>query len=151
MATVIGFSTMISMIKQHLSRDIWFPTVCHFDTMNRLKRACAAFFSNYMRGSRGGQGVRTLPLRNYKNIGFLRIPSKISKRPSQHKVGPSSVRQEMAFRRQADDGPLLVVFGSSLPWKTNTKSRQSCKIRPPLTKLTRGWIMFSQLFCNQRY
>ena len=27
----------------HLSRDMWFPTMWHFD-MNRLRRTCAAFF-----------------------------------------------------------------------------------------------------------
>ena len=40
-------------------------------------------------------------------------------------VGPSSARQrnaiKMAFRWQADDGPLIVVFGSSLPSSTKTR------------------------------
>ena len=40
------------------------------------------------RGGGGGQGVRTPPLENYKNIGFLSntgpVPLKITKLPSQH-------------------------------------------------------------------
>ena len=69
----------------------------------------------------GGQGVQTTPLK--KNIGF---PSKTGPDPlKNHKttkptfnVGPSSACQrnaiKMAFRWRADDGPLLVLFGSSL-------------------------------------
>ena len=57
----------------------------------------------------GEQGVRIPhPLKNHKNIGFLSNygpdPLKITKLPSHH-----------AFRWRADDGPLIVVFGSSLP------------------------------------
>ena len=55
-------------------------------------------------GPEGGQRVWN-PLENHKNIGF--------------QCGPSLARQlnaiKMAFRWQVDDGPLLVVFGSSLP------------------------------------
>ena len=43
----------------------------------------------------------------------------------------------MAFRRRADDGPLIVVLGSSLPSsiKKKTKKTNVVKIGPPLTKL----------------
>ena len=66
----------------------------------------------------GGQGVRTPPLKNHKNIGF---PSNNDLDPlKNHKttepafnVGPSSARQRnsitMAFCWRADDGPLIVV------------------------------------------
>ena len=63
-----------------------------------------------MRGSReGGQGVRTL-LKKHKNIGFLNKtdpdPLKIIKQPSPIQ------------RWRADDGPLVVVFGSCLTSST---------------------------------
>ena len=71
------------------------------------------------RGGGGGQGVWT-PLKNHKNIGF---PSNTGLDPlKNHKatkpafnVEPSSTRQQNAFRWQADEGPLLVQFGSSFP------------------------------------
>ena len=76
----------------------------------------------------GGAGGPDPPprLKNHKNIGFL---SNTGPDPLQnHKatkpafnVGPSSARQrnaiEMAVRSRADDGPLLVVFGSPLSTK----------------------------------
>ena len=62
-------------------------------------------------------------MKNYKNIGFLSNtgldPLKNHKATElAFNVGQSSARQRnaisMAFRWHADDGPLLVVFGSSL-------------------------------------
>ena len=74
-----------------------------------------------MRGIRGEIGNL---LENHKNIGFLSNTGpdllKIHKvtKPT-FNVGPSSARHrnaiKMAFRWRADDGPLLVLFGSSLP------------------------------------
>ena len=74
-----------------------------------------------MGGSRGGTGgPDPPPLKNHKNIGFLRKtgpdPLKITKLPSQHSMwGPSSARQRnaisMAFRWRADDGLIKEVFG----------------------------------------
>ena len=71
-----------------------------------------------MGGSRGDGGTDPPPLKNHNTIGF---PSNTGPDPQKnHKVtkpafnvGPSYVRQ--AFRWQADVGPLMVVFGSSLP------------------------------------
>ena len=70
-----------------------------------------------MGGSRGGQGVRTPPpLKNHKTTGFLSNtcpdPLKNHKdtEPS-FNVGTSSAHQR---KWRADDGPLLVLFGSSL-------------------------------------
>ena len=54
-----------------------------------------------MRGSRGGQGVRT-PLKNHKNIGFLSntgsdpLKNHKATKPA-FNVGPSSVRQRNAI------------------------------------------------------
>ena len=83
----------------------------------------------------GGQGVRTpLPLKNHKNIGFLcntgPDPLKNHKTAKQaFNVGPSFARQrntiEMAFRWRANDGRLLVVFGSPTTNKNQKKKRQS--------------------------
>ena len=64
-------------------------------------------------GQRRGGGKGTAPLKNHKNIEFL---SNTGQDPlNKHKatnpafnVGPS-----YAFRWRADDGPILVVFGST--------------------------------------
>ena len=54
----------------------------------------------------GGHGVLTPP-KNHKNIGFL------------SNTGPDPLKShkatKMAFRWRADDGPLLVLFGSPFP------------------------------------
>ena len=77
---------------------------------------------NNMGGSREGWTRGPDPLKNHRNIGFL---SNTGPNPlKNHKatklafnVGPSSARQrnaiEMAFRWRADDGPIIVVFGST--------------------------------------
>ena len=74
-----------------------------------------------MRIQRRNRGSRPPPPENYKNVGFL---SNTGPDPlNNHKatkpafnVGPSTARQrnaiKMAFRLRADDGPLIVVFGS---------------------------------------
>ena len=66
-----------------------------------------------------------LPLKTFKNIGFLSNTG--PDHPKNHKatkpafnVEPTSARQRnaiiyMAFRWRAADGPLIVVFGSFLP------------------------------------
>ena len=85
----------------------------------------------HMRGSREGQGVQTPSLIKHKIVGFLSNTG-----PDPHKnikdtkpsfnVWPSSVRRwnavwlvfclrNMAFRWRSYDGPLLALFGSSLP------------------------------------
>ena len=77
----------------------------------------------------GGEGVRTPPLKSHKNLGFL---SNTGPDPlKNHKVtkpefnaGPSWARQ----RNRADDGLLLVVFGSNL--------KKIVKVGPHLTKLS---------------
>ena len=63
------------------------------------------------------------PLKNHKNIEFLSNtgpdPQEFSKLPSQYKrwaiIGTPAKRHLKAFRWRDDDGPLLVIFGSSLP------------------------------------
>ena len=55
------------------------------------------------------------PSENHKNIGFLRnsgldpLKNHKAAKPA-IKVGPSSARQQMAFRRRDDDGPIIVVW-----------------------------------------
>ena len=84
-----------------------------------------------MGGPRGDTGTDPPPpLKNHNTIGF---PSNTGRDPQKnHKiikpafnVGPSYVRQ--AFRWRADVGPLMVVFGSSLPSSTK---------KTPLAKLS---------------
>ena len=57
------------------------------------------------------------PLKNHKNIGCL------------SNIGPDP----LAFCWRADEGPLIVVFGSSLPSSNNKKN--VVEVGPPLTKL----------------
>ena len=96
------------------------------------------------RGGQGGVGVDRgpdPPLENYKAIGFLSntgldpLKNHKATRPA-FNVGPSSACQPHAGRPatcwQADDGLLLVVFGSSLPSSTNKMSELSCWILSPL-------------------
>ena len=93
-----------------------------------------------MCGSRGGdRGPEPLPLKNHKNIGFPSNidldPLKITKLPSQHSMfGHHRHASEtpLAFRWRADDGPLIVVLGSSLPSST----KKNVCVGPPLTKLS---------------
>ena len=42
----------------------------------------------------------------------------------------------MAFRWRADDGPLIVIFGSSHPSSTKKQQKNVVKVRPPLTKFS---------------
>ena len=68
------------------------------------------------------------PFKNHKNIGFLNKtgldPQKITKLPSQHSIfghnrhASETPGLKMAFRWRADDGPLMVVFGSPIPSST---------------------------------
>ena len=91
-----------------------------------------------MRVSRGGDGgpdpphpPPPPPMENLKNIGFLSNTSPNSlknykaTKPAFH-VGPSSAHQrnaiKMAFRWRANDGPLLVLIGSSLPLSPHKKN-----------------------------
>ena len=77
-----------------------------------------------MRIQRGGRGSG-LPLKNNKNIGFS----------SNTGPDPLKIRSYQAglHRWRADDGPLIVDLGSSLP--SSTKKIVG-KVGPPLTKLS---------------
>ena len=84
-----------------------------------------------MRGSRGWTGgLDPPPLKNHKNIGFLRNtgpdPLKITKLLSQHSM--------LARQRNAIDDPILVVFGSSL--SLIKKQTNVLRVGPTLTKLS---------------
>ena len=75
----------------------------------------------------GGQGVRR-QLKNQKNIGFLSNtgpdPLKNHKLPS---PGPMQAKRdliEMAMRWLSDDGPLIVVYDSSMPSSTKKKEKK---------------------------
>ena len=70
------------------------------------------------------------PLENHKNIGVLintdpRSPKNHKATKSAFNDGSSLARQrnaiKMAFRRRADDDPLIMVFGSFLPHQTKKK------------------------------
>ena len=72
-----------------------------------------------MRESRGwGTGGLDppAPLKNHNNIGLL------------SNTGPDP----LAFHWRADEGPLIVVFGSSLP---SSNKKNVVEVGPPLTKL----------------
>ena len=51
-------------------------------------------------------------------------------------AGPLSTRQRKAFRWRTDDGPLLVVFGSSLPSLARQKTRKKTLSELSWTPLT---------------
>ena len=88
----------------------------------------------HVRIQRGGQGVRT-PLKNHKNIGFS---SNIGLDPLKNGsyqasiqcwaiTGPPAKRHLMVFCWRAEDGPLIVVLGSSLPSSTKKKKKKKKK------------------------
>ena len=87
-----------------------------------------------MCGSRGGGGGAggPDPPENHKNIGFLSnsgpdsLKNYEATEPALN-IGPSSARQ------RADDGPLIVQFGSANP---STKKKNVVKNGPPQTKLS---------------
>ena len=96
-----------------------------------------------IRGSRvGSRGSWHTPLENKKKyIWFLSNtgpdPLKITNLPSQHSMlGHHRPANETPFKWRfhwrADDGPLIMVFESSLPSST----KKTVKIGPPLTKLS---------------
>ena len=77
------------------------------------------------------------PLKNHNTIGFpsntgpdLQKNHKVTK--PVFNVGPSYIRQGLHWR--ADVGPLMVVFGPSLP--SSTKKKSIVKVGPPLAKLS---------------
>ena len=96
--------------------------------------------------SRGGDQGLGLPLKNHKNKGFLSnsgpdpLKNYKASEPA-FNVWPSSALQQnailMAFRWRADDGPLIVVFGSSHPSSTNKKKKKNIvKVGTILTKFS---------------
>ena len=87
-----------------------------------------------MCGSRGGQGVGTPPLKNHKKIGYLSntgpdpLKNYKATKPA-FNFGPTSARQ---FRWRADDGPLILVFGSFLPSSTKKTHKKTLSRMDPL-------------------
>ena len=101
------------------------------------------------RGGEGGRGVRTPPpLKNHKNIGFSSNtgPDLLKDCSYQASIqclaimGTAAKRHLMAFRSQANDGPLIVVLGSSLP-SSNKKNEKKAK-KKTLSKFDPLWQNF---------
>ena len=103
-----------------------------------------------MRRSRGGGAGGLNPLKNHKHIGFLSNtgsePLKIRKLPNQH----SMLDNHQPASKTPSNGPLLVVFGSSLPSSTK-KSCLSCRVGPPVTKLWICECYFHLYFAGEYY
>ena len=78
---------------------------------------------NKLADPEGGQGVF---FQQYWSIIF-------EKRSQYSMMGHHRPDQQQTFRGRADDGPLLVVFGSSLP---HYLKKNVVKVGPPLTKLS---------------
>ena len=79
------------------------------------------------------------PLKNHRNIVFLSNtgsdPLKVAKLPNQYSMLGHYL---MAFRWQADDDPLKVVFGSSLPSSTTKEEqKKNVNVRTPSQPLTK--------------
>ena len=64
----------------------------------------------------------------------VRIP-KMTKLPSQHSMSDHH-RHASKNAIISDDGPLMVLFGSSLKKKTKKKKKKRCKVGPPLANLS---------------
>ena len=83
----------------------------------------SVFYTAYARIQRGGGGRGYGP---HENIGFLSntypVPLEITNLQSQHSIWATI---KMAFRRRVDDGPLIVVFGSTLPSSTRKTLSES--------------------------
>ena len=100
-----------------------------------------------MGGSRGDAGVRPPPpppppLKKHKKYRaskqyWSRFPEKSQSYQASIQcwaiIGTPAKRLLMAFPWRADDGPILVVFGSSLPHQLK---KTLVKCGPPLTKLS---------------
>ena len=98
-----------------------------------------------MRVQMGGQGVWTPPPpheRSQKKVFLallVRIPWKIAKLLGQNSMlGHHQDASETPFLLRADDGPLLVVFWSSLLSSTKNKNKKKyvIKVGPPLTNVS---------------
>ena len=90
-----------------------------------------------VRIQRGDRGSGPPPPEKSQKIEFLailvRIPCETTKLPSQlSMLGHHQPASETPFRWRADGGPLIVVFGASLPSSTTKKV---VKVGPPLKKL----------------
>ena len=92
-------------------------------------------------GGGRGSGPTPPPLKNHKNIGFSSNtgPYPLKNRSCEASIqcwafiGMQAERHLMAFRWWADDGPLKVELGSSLPSST---LKNVVKVGSPLTKLS---------------
>ena len=91
------------------------------------------YIDNSMCVSRGGTGGTDPPLKNHKNIAF-------SGNTGQDPLKNHSYQDTIQcwaiigmFRSWANDDPLIVVLGSSLPSSTKINN---VKVGPPLTKLS---------------
>ena len=75
-----------------------------------------AIHGRIQRGT-GGSGPPP-PILYHKNIGFLRTPVKLQRLQASIQcwatIGPPAKRHLHGVRWRVDDGPLIVVFGSSL-------------------------------------
>ena len=94
----------------------------------------------------GGQGSGP-PLKNHKNIGFHSntVPDSLKKSQSYQAsiqcwatIAPPAKRYLMVFCWWADDGPLLVLFGSSLPSSAKRKKKVRVGLPPPPCMLGRS-------------
>ena len=103
--------------------------------------------NNNARIQRGEGGGPDPPPEKSQNIWFLintgPDPQKNHKatKPSINVGAPSSARKRnanlMVFRWRADDDPLLVIFGSSLPEQKQTKTTKNVvRVGPPLANLS---------------
>ena len=110
----------------------------HF-TRNSLNKMYLLYITITCADPEGRQGVQT-PLKNHKNIVFSSntVLDPLKNRSYQASIqcwaiiGMPGKRHLMAFRWHADDGPLKVVLGSSLPSSTkkNKNKKTLSKLDP---------------------
>ena len=90
-----------------------------------ISKHIITYFTRHARIKRG-QRPGPPPMKKHKYIGFLSnsgpdpLKNHKATKPA-FNVAPSTARQrKMAFRWRADDGPLIVAFGSTLPHQVIT-------------------------------
>ena len=94
-------------------------------------------YLGHARIQRGGGAGDTDPPEKSQTFGVSGSPENHKATKPAFNIGPTPAHQrnaiKMAFHWRADDGPLIVVIGSSLPSSPNKKSQSWT---PPLTKLS---------------
>ena len=143
----------------------------HLDSVELCDKTCPLSRSSltscalHVRIQRGGRGSGPLPLKNRKKCGFSSNtgPDPLKNCSYQASIqcwaiiGTPAKRHLMAFRWRANDGPLIVVHGSSPHILKKKKKKNLVLVGPSLTKLSGSAhaldkrtlvLIIKNIFCN---